>query len=340
MKLIKPIIDKNTYHIALQEEIYAFLYDNIFRTLFDILNAKPVIKQASNAPATPLIQALTQGLITYEENKYFKGKLNAAISKQLRAMGAKYNSTVKAYQIEPAKIPPDIQAAIAASSARAREKVQKVQDYLKSIEGRELPEMKIELSFGKTLTDLEKQFENTTRKVVPSNLEVSMAPGHQEALKTAYAENLEKYIKQWYDEEILRLRSKVMDNTIAGFRSENLIHDIQAENGVTYRKAKFLARQETSLLVSKYREVRYTDNGINYYTWSTSHDERVRRRHRELNGKVFRFDQPPVVDIHKMRRANPGEDFNCRCVAIPVISDSMEMSLKLKGQTQHGIQQS
>ena len=469
MKLITPIIDRPSYHKVLSKEIYQFLYDNIFRTLFDILNAKPVIKQVKNsiaggsanlmfqgipihienwagterkgkkwiqkmahdygyicgtraidgdeldcfvgnhlntekffvveqinpktekfdeykimfgfktlleakegyfknyqkgwqgfshiqelpmatfwqwyedhtpvfaelknAPATPLIQALTQGLITYEENKYFKGKLNAAISKQLRAIGAKYNSTVKAYQIEPAKIPPDIQAAIAAGSARAREKVQKVQAYLKSIEGRDLPEMKIERSFGKALTDLDKQFENTTRKVVPSNLEVSMAPGHQEALKTAYAENLEKYIKEWYDEAILRLRSKVMDNTLSGYRAEALISTIQQENRVSWNKAKFLAKQENSILVAKYREIRYTENGINYYMWSTSHDSRVRHRHRELEGKIFRFDNPPIVDIHKMRRGNPGDDFGpCRCVAIPILSDRQEIEFKEKAR--------
>ena len=324
MKLIKPILDKKDYHTTLAKEIYSFLYDNIFKQLFEILDVKPVIKQAKNAKTTNLIQALTEGKITYEEQRFFKGKFNANISRTLRGLGARYNITRKAYEIEYTKLPPDIQSAISHGKMRSQEKVNKIKNYLSSIEGRELPELKIELSFQKTLTNLDEQFNKTTVKIILENIEVPMAASHENELKIAYAQNLEKYIKNWYDEAILRLRSRVMDNTIAGYRSESLIRGIQDENGVNYRKAKFLARNETSLLVSKYREVRYTDNGINYYTWSTSHDERVRKRHKELNGKVFRFDNPPVVDIHSMRRANPGEDYNCRCVAIPVLNDRQE----------------
>ncbi len=141
-----------------------------------------------------------------------------------------------------------------------------------------------------------------------------------EQLKDDYTENLDLYIQKWHDEQILRLRKKVSENVQQGFRAENLIADIQAEKKVSYNKAKFLAKQETSLMVSKYRQVRYEDAGINRYMWSTSRDQRVRHDHRELQGKIFRFDQPPVTDKNTGARNNPGEDFNCRCVAIPVLS--------------------
>lgn len=331
MKLIRPILDKPSYHKHLEKEIYSFLYENIFKELFAILDIKPTIKKANNSKNTDLITSLIEGKLTYEENKFFKGKINASISRQLRKLGARFNKTAKAYQLEPSKLPTDIQHAIAQGKLKASEKVDKINNYLDSIEGRELPEMKIELSFGRTLSDLDKQFDQTTRKIIPDNLEVGMNQQDKDRLKDLYASNLEKYVKDWHDEAILRLRSKVMDNTLAGYRAENLIRDIKEENGISWRKSKFLARQEASLITAKYREVRYTDNGINYYVWSTSGDEKVRKRHRELDRKIFRFDNPPIVDIHAMRRANPSEDFNCRCVAIPVLSDRMEIESKLSG---------
>jgi SPP1 gp7 family putative phage head morphogenesis protein len=95
---------------------------------------------------------------------------------------------------------------------------------------------------------------------------------------------------------------------------------IRNEYNVTRNRAKFLSRQETSLLVSKYREENYREAGIVYYRWSTSNDQRVRHDHRELNGNIFRFDEPPVVDQKSGRRGNPGEDFSCRCIAIPLLS--------------------
>ena len=339
MRLIKPILDKPSYHVQLQKDIFSYLYENIFKEIYKILKPQ---KEFKNAASTMLIQYLIEGKLTYEQNKYFKGKLNATISKQLRELGAKYNNTIRAYQLEAERLPIEIKAAIAHGNIRNKEKVERVQEYLISIEGKELPPLGIELSFSKTLTDLHKQFDKTTKPLIPEDLEVPMHKRHEDGLKTEYAENLEKYIKDWHEEAVLRLRARVMDNTIAGFRAENLIKGIEEEEGVNYRKARFLAKQETSLLTSKYREIRYTENGINYYTWSTSHDERVRKRHRELNGKIFRFDHPPVVDIHHMRRANPGEDFNCRCVAIPVISDIEERRLEMhfnskKGKIQNGI---
>jgi SPP1 gp7 family putative phage head morphogenesis protein len=75
-----------------------------------------------------------------------------------------------------------------------------------------------------------------------------------------------------------------------------------------------------SLFVSKYREAVFEENGVKKYIWSTANDIRVRDRHRSLNNKVFSYDDPPVVDKKSGRRANPGEDYNCRCVAIPYLS--------------------
>jgi uncharacterized protein with gpF-like domain len=38
-----------------------------------------------------------------------------------------------------------------------------------------------------------------------------------------------------------------------------------------------------------------------------------------MNGKIFSFDNPPVVDKKTGRKANHSEDYNCRCVAIPAL---------------------
>ena len=50
--------------------------------------------------------------------------------------------------------------------------------------------------------------------------------------------------------------------------------------------------------------------------WETSEDERVRASHAKLDGKVFDWDDLPVVDGVK---TSPGRPINCRCVAVPII---------------------
>ena len=107
-----------------------------------------------------------------------------------------------------------------------------------------------------------------------------------------------------------------------GFLSGKTLTDIVAEIEHTYHvsrsKAKFLARDQMAKLNSDLAQAQQRDAGITQYEWSSSQDGRVRDTHRELNGKRFRWDEPPVVDKKTGRRAHPGQDYQCRCVALPV----------------------
>ena len=82
-----------------------------------------------------------------------------------------------------------------------------------------------------------------------------------------------------------------------------------------------MARQETKLLVAEYRKNRFKQEGVTKYRWSTVLDGRERKLHRELNGKIFSWDNPPIIDERTGERGNPAEAYNCRCKAIPIIDD-------------------
>ena len=88
-------------------------------------------------------------------------------------------------------------------------------------------------------------------------------------------------------------------------------------------KAKFLARQETSLFMSKLRDTRYQGAGVERFRWSatggSAGDGRTRDLHRMLHGKEFSYGNPPVIDERTGETGYPGEAFGCRCVAIPII---------------------
>ena len=45
---------------------------------------------------------------------------------------------------------------------------------------------------------------------------------------------------------------------------------------------------------------------------------RTRPGHLRLNGKTFRWDDPPVVNSNTGERGHPGMDRHCRCYAEPV----------------------
>lgn len=81
-------------------------------------------------------------------------------------------------------------------------------------------------------------------------------------------------------------------------------------------RAASFARNETGNLSCTLQRLHQEDAGVKRYVWSTCNDERVRASHRRLEGKTFDWDDPP--DVGGGRHCHPGEDYNCRCVAVPV----------------------
>ena len=59
------------------------------------------------------------------------------------------------------------------------------------------------------------------------------------------------------------------------------------------------------------------------YKWRTQKDDKVRDLHRDLEGKIFNKNNPPVSGTNGFR-GNPGEPANCRCFAEPIVTDFRE----------------
>lgn len=116
------------------------------------------------------------------------------------------------------------------------------------------------------------------------------------------------------------MQNIVEDGYINGRSKRKIVKDMRERFDVSRNKARFWATDQLSKLNADITRQQQTDCGVEEYIWSTSGDQRVRERHRELDGKKFRWDNPPIVDERTGRRAHPGEDYRCRCVAIPVFN--------------------
>jgi SPP1 gp7 family putative phage head morphogenesis protein len=100
-----------------------------------------------------------------------------------------------------------------------------------------------------------------------------------------------------------------------GQRWESIVEDIQHIGDVSYSRAKLIARDQTSKTNGAINEARQRDLGIDSYRWITSNDERVRETHAAHEGNIYRWDDPPEDTGH------PGFDYNCRCLAAPIIGE-------------------
>lgn len=142
-------------------------------------------------------------------------------------------------------------------------------------------------------------------------------------------------IQSWVEENVGLIKSlpqetlTEMQNIVSqGFKTgksvTSIVGDIRNTYGIKKSSARLLARDQLGKLNSQLTRQQQTDAGVSEYVWSTSKDSRVRDSHRSLDGKTFKWSDPPVVTPpgKPVRRCHPGEDYQCRCVALPVFDIS------------------
>lgn len=155
-------------------------------------------------------------------------------------------------------------------------------------------------------------------------------------------------LKQWVDENVLKIKSIPsetlgnMQNIIfesykKGLSIRDLTKSIQKEYNTSKHKAAMLARDQVSSLNARISRMQQEDAGVSRYRWGSSIDSRTRDCHRKLAGKTFSWNDPPEMwyetkkgRVYTGRRCHPGEDYCCRCVAIPVFDiDTIDLPISL-----------
>lgn len=320
---LKPARDDLRDYDEIEEKIKALFRKKIYSPLIREFN-EPV-KKLTNALES-LVSALQSGRLTYNRGK-FSGKLNATLSKELRSLGAKWNRIEKCYSIPQTELPIEVKNAVASGGWRFQQKIDSIDRKLAEIVPEEVAkELKLTKIFDQSIYKAEKEFEASVKNLtVPPQFTAE----RRKALSEKWQKNMDLWVTDFTKKEIKSLREDIKQSVFAGNRYEHAIKSIQKSYGVTENKAKFLARQETALAMTTYKYARYQEAGINEYKWKSvvgTSTHPVRARHKELNdesakGKTFRFDDPPVTSAagEPARRNNPKQDYNCRCVAIPVV---------------------
>lgn len=117
-------------------------------------------------------------------------------------------------------------------------------------------------------------------------------------------------------EDILkRVATETTAALIAGESAAQLQVRLKKQLGIGDNRARLIARDQTSKLTSDLNRIRHEQAGITKYIWRTSVDERVRPRHRDLEGKVYEYGEPTGAE----EGLPPGQPIQCRCIAQAVI---------------------
>lgn len=104
-----------------------------------------------------------------------------------------------------------------------------------------------------------------------------------------------------------------------GVRRGSRVEDIQAEIHQRFRvsdsRAELIARDQIGKLNGNLTQMRQQELGLKTYIWRTAGDDRVRESHAAHDGQRYEWADPPAETGH------PGDDFQCRCIAEPDLSE-------------------
>lgn len=169
------------------------------------------------------------------------------------------------------------------------------------------------------------------KKVVKKTLGIDLLEDYYSG--DFYKEILDKWVSDNVDliktiphNSLEKMKDIVYSAYMRGETTTNIVKEIQRQYGMDKRHARLIARDQTAKLNAAITKKQQKDAGVNRYEWSDSNDNRVRSSHHRLNGHIFSWDDPPETD--KGRRCHPGEDYQCRCCALPVFDiDNLDIPM-------------
>lgn len=282
-------------------------------------------KKLTNA-IDDLMEAIRSGRITFNRG-VFSGKFNATLTKELRALGARWDRKTETFRINAAELPLEVRNVISASDWRFKDKLERIDRKLAQILPEEIADkLSISKNFDQTLWKTNQDFKESIKGIT---IAPNLTDAQRKKIADEWQDNMKLWIQKFTKEQIVELRTNMQKTVFAGDRYESAIKTIQKSYSVSENKAKFLARQETSLLMTKFKQTRYEDAGVKGYRWgrvSGTPAHPVRPQHKKLaeasdKGKIYYWDDPPISSEpnQPVRRNNPGQDYGCRCFAKPTV---------------------
>lgn len=138
-------------------------------------------------------------------------------------------------------------------------------------------------------------------------------PWLDEFMRNTIHENV-SYISSISDEYFPKIENIIYQGAKKGSSIADIRNQLVERIGMAKNRATFIAVDQTGTIFGQMTAKRHQEMGVPRFTWSTSHDNKVRKTHRELDGHEYSYSDPPAEGL-------PGTPYRCRCVAIPVFDE-------------------
>ena len=136
-------------------------------------------------------------------------------------------------------------------------------------------------------------------------------------LKQKALENALK-VKDIKKEQALKLQDVIRDAYYSGKTTDEITAKIGKIVDGGENRLKTIARDQTIKFANAVQTEKEQKAGINNFKWETMGDERVRKTHRAVDGKIFDNVTGALGLLDFKDSRFPGDDINCRCWKDPV----------------------
>ena len=140
----------------------------------------------------------------------------------------------------------------------------------------------------------------------------------KEKLKAAVTDNVSliKSIQQRYHEQVT---GAVMRSISTGLGMKDLVPELRRIGGVSARRARFIAKDQSRKAASVITAERFRGAGIKYFMWVHSGRAlKPRPDHLAFSGRIFELARPPFYH-EAQEHCLPGQLINCHCRMAPAL---------------------
>lgn len=302
----KPIIlsDRSPIILDREYELQSIFYDNIYKELTNIAQDNNLnLDIKLNSYQDIIEQAIAQEKIIFDFSKNrFTGNISLSLASALKKAGGKFDGTGYVFNDVPQKY----MQRVAINRNKIKDFAEKSLLFLAGVNAGKIAKQVSNNSY-----DLIDQF---VRHKIDEDAGASNDIGFfaKRNIKNTNYDLTKIAIKNFTDKQIVDLRKQIAELNQYGTRTSEISKVLIQNYDLSQNRAKFIANQESNMLVAQYTRSRFEASGFNKYIWNSIKDRHCRPIHRLLDGKEIYFTSPPIVD-EKGNRKHAGEDFGCRC---------------------------
>ena len=115
---------------------------------------------------------------------------------------------------------------------------------------------------------------------------------------------------------VTNIENIVYDAMTTGRGWQEIEEKVGKQKDIAQSRVKLIARDQTNKANAALNQIAQEEAGIEYFEWWGVDDERERKAHLKLNGKIFKwkdeYNRLPIID-DRGNRGFPGQAVNCRC---------------------------